>query len=60
MVYTGRDMHTAHKGMQIDEEDWERAGGHLADALDSFDVPEREKEEVLAFVESLKPEIVEK
>ncbi len=52
-------MEIAHKGMRIDEEDWERAVGHIAATLDSFNVPEREAGEVLAFVESTKPEIVE-
>ncbi len=59
MVYTGRDMKTAHIGMRIAEEDWRRAVDHLTAALETFEVPEREKGEVLRFTESLKPEIVE-
>ncbi len=59
MVYTGRDMTTVHIGMRLDEEDWNRAIGHLTATLGAFEVPEQEKGEMLAFTESLKPEIVE-
>ena len=58
LFYTGRDMKTTHTGMSIDEEDWQRLVGHLSETLDSFNVPERETGEVLAFVESTKPDIV--
>ena len=59
MVYTGRDMTTAHIGMRLDEEDWMRAMAHMAATLEAFEVPEQEKSEMLGFSESLKPEIVE-
>jgi len=59
MLYTGRDMLTTHKGMQIDEDDWERLIGHLTETLGSFNVPEQETSEVLAFIESTKQEIME-
>ncbi len=59
LYYTGRDMKTVHKGMRLDEEDWQKAVGYLTEALDSFNVPEQETAEVLALVESTKQEIVE-
>ncbi len=59
MVYTGRDMKPLHVGMRLDEEDWKRAMLHLTATLKAFEVPEQEKGELLAFTESLKPEIVE-
>ena len=59
LYYTGRDMKTVHKGMRLDEEDWQKAVGYLTAALDSFNVPEPETAEVLALVESTKQEIVE-
>ncbi len=59
VVYTGRDMTTVHIGMRLDEDDWKRAIGHLTATLEAFEVPEQEKGELLAFTESLKPEIVE-
>ncbi len=59
MLYTGRDMATAHKGMGIDEDDWSRLVRHLTAALEKFQVPECEKGEVLAFIDSTKADIVE-
>ncbi|HJT68110.1 MAG TPA: group 1 truncated hemoglobin [Pyrinomonadaceae bacterium] len=59
-VYTGRDMKTSHTGLGITEAEWDAAAKHLAASLDKFKVPEKEKGEVLAFVVSLKKDIVEK
>jgi hemoglobin len=59
-VYTGRDMKTSHAGLGITEADWDAAAKHLAASLDKFKVAEREKNEILAFVTSLKKDIVEK
>lgn len=59
VYYTGRNMKSAHKGMRVDDEDWRRLVGHLAATLESFNVPEQEKGEVLAFVESTRGDIVE-
>ena len=59
-VYTGRDMKTTHAGLGITEADWDAAAKHLAASLDKFKVPEKEKGEVLAFVTTLKKDIVEK
>ncbi len=59
MIYTGRDMKTLHIGMRLDEEDWQRAVDHLIATLEAFTVPEPEKSEMLAFIVSLKPEIVD-
>ena len=59
-VYTGRDMKTSHAGLSINEADWDAAAKHLAASLDKFKVPEKEKGEVLAFVTTLKKDIVEK
>ena len=59
-IYTGRDMKTSHAGLGITEAEWDAAAKHLVASLDKFKVPEREKGEVLAFVTSLKKDIVEK
>lgn len=59
-IYTGRDMKTTHKGLGITEADWDAAAKHLVASLDKFKVPEKEKNEILAFVTSLKKDIVEK
>jgi hemoglobin len=59
-IYTGRDMKTTHGGLGITESQWDAAAKHLAASLDKFKVPEKEKGELLAFVTSLKKDIVEK
>ena len=59
-VYTGRDMKTSHTGLGITNAEWDAAAKHLTASLDKFKVPEKEKGEILAFVTSLKKDIVEK
>lgn len=59
LYYTGRDMATSHRGMRISESDWHAFLGHLNGTLDHFAVPDRERGEVLSFVESTKADIVE-
>ncbi len=60
LYYTGRDMVTSHKGMGITEEDWSAFMGHLRATLDEFSLPETERGEVIAFIESTKADIVDK
>ena len=59
LYYTGRDMKLSHKGMRISEADWSAFLGHVNATLDAFTVPKVERDEVLAFVQSLKADIVE-
>jgi hemoglobin len=59
LYYRGRDMATCHRGMRISESDWAIFLGHVKATLDKFAVPERERSEALAFVASLRGEIVE-
>ena len=59
-IYTGREMKTSHAGLGITETEWDAAAKHLTASLDKFKVPEKEKGEILAFVTSLKKDIVEK
>ena len=59
VLYTGRDMEISHKGMGIIESDWSAFLEHLNATLDSFSVPQRESSEVVAFIQSTKPDIVE-
>ncbi len=59
LYYRGRDMKLAHIGMRISNSDWELFLGHLTATLEKFNVPEREKHEVFAFVASTKADIVE-
>jgi hemoglobin len=59
-IYTGRTMKDSHVGLGITEADWDAAAKHLVATLDKFKVPEAEKKDLLAFVTSLKADIVEK
>ena len=59
MYYTGRDMALAHRGMRINESDWNAFLGHAAATLAKFKVPAAEQRDVVAFVQSLKKDIVE-
>jgi hemoglobin len=59
MYYRGRDMVLTHRGMRISDSDWTVFLGHAAATLAKFQVPEAEQRDVVAFVQSLKKEIVE-
>src|SRR5512139_860995 len=59
LYYVGRDMKTSHRGMRIDEADWTAFLGQLNATLDAFRVPRPERDEVVGFVQSTKPDIVE-
>lgn len=59
VYYRGRDMTLTHKGMRISEDDWRIFLDHAAATLAKFAVPAAEQRDVVAFVLSLKPEIVE-
>ena len=57
--YSGRDMKLSHAGMEISEDDWSLFLGHAGDTMAALQVPEQEVSEVVAFVLSLKDDIVE-
>lgn len=59
LYYRGREMKLSHVGMKIDEADWKALMKHLGATLDKFKVPEKERAEVVAFIESTKKDIVE-
>lgn len=58
--YLGRDMPKTHIGMNISQSDWKIFMDHLKDTLKKFKIADKEKSEVISFVESLKSGIVEK
>jgi len=59
VYYTGRDMKLSHKGMKISENDWAAFLRHAGATLDAFKLPAAERAEVVAFVLSLKSDIIE-
>ena len=57
-AYTGKDMRTAHTGMNINGEEYLAVIDDIMAALDKHGVGDREKQEVLAIAYSLKGEIM--
>ncbi len=57
-TYTGKDMITAHTGMNINEEEFVAVCDDVLAALDKNNVGKREKDEVLCILYSLKEEVV--
>jgi hemoglobin len=58
--YKGRDMVTAHRGMEITEAEFNALAADLSAALDKNKVPAREKAELMAAVAGTKGQIVGK
>jgi len=56
--YGGRDMQTAHAGMDLVDEEFNALVEDLVGALDKFKVPEKEKSELLGALGPLKPQMV--
>ena len=56
-VYEGEDMLTTHKGMNIDGDEFLAVLDDALEALDKNNVAQREKEEVLFILYSMKSEI---
>jgi len=56
--YQGRDMLSAHKGMNIDAEEFVAVLDDALDALEKHDVGQREKEEVLYILYSMRRDII--
>ena len=56
--YEGRDMGTAHAGMDLVDDEFNALVENLVKALDKFKVPDKEKGELLGALGPLKPQIV--
>lgn len=56
--YSGEDMRAAHEGMGITKEEFDAIAGHLDTALKEFEVPEKDREDVLAEIVSYEDAIV--
>lgn len=59
-TYTGRSMKATHAGMGVSSSDFDALVGDLVATLDTFKVPEREKNELLGALGPMKGDIVEK
>ncbi|RPJ70887.1 MAG: group 1 truncated hemoglobin [Alphaproteobacteria bacterium] len=55
--YTGKGLKEAHRDLKISPEEFDAVAADLEEALDYYDVPEKEKEEVLAAFAAHKDEV---
>lgn len=58
--YTGRDMKSAHAGMGVTDAHFNALVDDLVKSLNKFKVPEKEKNELLSALASMKSDIVAK
>lgn len=57
-TYTGKDMLTAHKGMNISEQEYLAVMDDIVDAMKKHGLSEDTKKDVIAILYSLKGEII--
>jgi hemoglobin len=57
--YDGPDMRSSHANLHISNAEFDAAIGDLKASLDRLQIPNKEQKELLAIVESTRPEIVE-
>lgn len=56
--YTGKPLGDAHRDLHLTSEEFDEVGAEIANALDHFNVPEREKQEVLAAIVARKAGVI--
>ena len=56
--YTGRELGEAHKDLHITSEEFDEVGAEIGRALDYFNVPEPEQQEVLDAIVARKDEVI--
>ena len=56
--YDGKDMKAAHGGMKIANSEFDAAIGDLKASLDKLQIPNKEQKELMAIIESTRPQIV--
>lgn len=59
-IYTGRTMKVLHDGLGISGSDYAALVGHAAATLDELGVAARERDDLLAWIDSLKGEMIER
>jgi hemoglobin len=58
-TYTGRSMRTTHDGMEVTAGEFEVVMQHLEAALDEFNVPQTEQDELTGLLQPMRADIVE-
>lgn len=59
LYYRGRDMTLTHAGMRISESDWKLFMDYLNITLNKFKLADKERLDVISFMESTKADMVE-
>lgn len=59
VFYAGRDMVVTHKGMKISESDWSAFMEHVDATLEDFKIPQAERDDLVAFIQGTKADMVE-
>jgi len=57
-TYSGKDMKTVHAQMEITNDIWNTFTGHLNASVARFHIADRERNELVVIIASLKPDIV--
>jgi hemoglobin len=57
--YDGKEIKQVHSGMRITNPEFDAAVGDLKASLDKLQIPNKEQKELLAIIESTRPQIVE-
>jgi hemoglobin len=57
--YQGKEMKQAHQGLHITNAEFDAAVGDLKATLDKLKIPNQEQKELLAIIESTRPQVVE-
>ncbi|MBV8538674.1 MAG: group 1 truncated hemoglobin [Alphaproteobacteria bacterium] len=57
-AYTGRSMKDTHRGMDISDAEFNAMAADMAKTLDKFKLPQRERGEVLALLNSMRGDVV--
>jgi hemoglobin len=56
--YEGKEIQATHSDMKISNPEFDAALGDLKASLDKLQVPNKEQKELLAIIESTRPQIV--
>ena len=56
-TYNGKDMKTAHKGMNINDEQFNALVGDLTHALNDFNIGSREQGELIGALDGLRGDV---
>ena len=59
-IFVGRPNDVTHQGLAITQEDWDKSQKALSDTLDEMGVKDPDKSELLAVIDNLKGDIIQK